>query len=240
MVSTVRSLARNHSSTGHSSVERHYRCVGIGVGPANLSLASLLYSHPEVPNLFLDKKDRFGWHDGQQIPDTSMQTSLFKDLVLLSDPTSSFSFLSYLHEQRKIYHFVNAQFDAIPRKEFRSYLEWVSRRNENIVFGEEVVAVEFDRSFVLYTNKRILTAENIAIGVGSQPWVPPPEQGKLGETQFHTTDFVNKAHGLGGKRVAVIGGGQSGAEVFLDLISRPANERPRRVIWIPPWELLPP
>ncbi|MCA1709886.1 MAG: lysine N(6)-hydroxylase/L-ornithine N(5)-oxygenase family protein, partial [Actinobacteria bacterium] len=124
----------------------HYRCVGIGVGPANLSLASLLHSHPEVSNLFLDKKYQFGWHDGQQIPDTSLQVSLFKDLVLLSDPTSPFSFLSYLHEQGKIYHFVNAQFDAVPRQEFRKYLEWASRMNENIAFGEEVIAVEFDRS----------------------------------------------------------------------------------------------
>src|SRR6266852_2394846 len=47
---------------------RHYSCVGIGVGPANLSLASLMQSHPEITNLFLDKKESFGWHDGQQIP----------------------------------------------------------------------------------------------------------------------------------------------------------------------------
>ena len=44
---------------------RHYRCVGIGVGPANLSLASLMHSRPEITNLFLDKKETFGWHDGQ-------------------------------------------------------------------------------------------------------------------------------------------------------------------------------
>lgn len=225
-------LDGNHSSTGCGAVVGPYRCVGIGAGPANLSLASLLHSHPEVSNLFFDKKHQFGWHDGQRIPDTSLQVSLLKDLVLLSDPTSSFSFLSYLHEQGKIYHFLNAQFDAVPRQEFRNYLEWASRRNENIIFGEEVIAVEFDRSFVVHTSNRVLTAENVVIGVGSQPWVPPAGQGELCETQFHVTDFVNKAHGLGGKRVAVIGGGQSGAEAFLDLISRLTDERPRRVTWI--------
>jgi hypothetical protein len=39
---------------------RHYRCVGIGVGPANLSLAALMHSHPEITNLFVDKKESFG------------------------------------------------------------------------------------------------------------------------------------------------------------------------------------
>src|SRR4051812_18382005 len=37
---------------------RHYRCIGIGVGPANLSLAALMHSHPEITNLFVDKKER--------------------------------------------------------------------------------------------------------------------------------------------------------------------------------------
>jgi lysine N6-hydroxylase len=33
-------------------------------------------------------------------------------------------------------------------------------------------------------------------------------------------------------RVGVVGGGQSGAEAFLDLVSRPAADLPRRVVWI--------
>ena len=232
MVSTVGAFGGTHGPGRQGPAQAHYRCVGIGVGPANLSLASLLHSHPEVPNLFIDKKDQFGWHDGQQIPGASLQVSLFKDLVVLSDPTSKFSFLSYLHDQGKIYHFLNAQFDAMPRQEFRNYLEWASRRNENITFGEEVLAVEFDQFFVVHTGRRIVTAENIVIGVGTRPWVPEPAQGKLGDTQLHVADFVHGAHGLGGKRVAVVGGGQSGAEAFLDLISRPARELPRRVTWI--------
>lgn len=210
----------------------HYRCVGIGVGPANLSLASLLHGCPDVSNLFLDRKDEFSWHDGQQVPGASLQVSLFKDLVVLSDPTSRFSFLSYLHEQGKIYHFVNAQFDAVPRQEFRNYLEWASRRNENIAFGEQVLAVDFDRHFVVHTTRGVVTAENIVLGVGTRPWVPELAHGLLGETQFHVADFVGRAQGLGGQRVAVLGGGQSGAEAFLDLISRSPGEIPRRVTWI--------
>jgi lysine N6-hydroxylase len=210
----------------------HYHCVGIGVGPANLSLASLLHGHQEVSNLFLEKNDRFGWHDGQQIPGATLQVSLLKDLVTLSDPTSRFSFLSYLHQRGRIYHFINAQFDAVPRQEFRNYLEWASQRNENISFGEEVLGVDFNGSFTVNTRDRTVIADNIVVGIGTQPWVPERVRGKLDDTQFHVADFVHRANDLGGQRVAVVGGGQSGAEAFLDLISRPAAQLPRRVSWI--------
>jgi lysine N6-hydroxylase len=211
--------------------KNHLSVLGIGVGPANLSLAALLYPHRDLPSLFLDRKAAFGWHDGQQIPGTTLQVSILKDLVSLADPTSKFSFLSYLHDQGRIYHFVNARFDAVPRQEFRNYLEWASWRMKNIVFGEEVRSVEFDGVFRVRTDERELTADNIAVGVGSQPWVPSAGRGWCSPSQFHVCDFVGKAVGLGGKRVVVVGGGQSGAEAFLNLISREGAELPSRVSW---------
>jgi lysine N6-hydroxylase len=212
---------------------RHFRCVGVGVGPANLSLASLLHGHPEVTNLFLDKVDRFGWHDGQQIPDVTLQVSMLKDLVSLSDPTNAFSFLAYLHDQGRIYHFINAQFPAIPRREFRNYLEWASQRNPNVAFGEEVLSVDFNGTdFIVTTTKRTVTAENVVVGVGNQPWVPQAAHPHLGEGQFHVGEFLDKARNLGGQRVCVVGGGQSGAEACLDLLNRPSDELPRRISWI--------
>ncbi|MFG2622049.1 lysine N(6)-hydroxylase/L-ornithine N(5)-oxygenase family protein [Streptomyces sp. NPDC048507] len=223
---------------GHESFRpgiTHFRCLGVGVGPANLSLASLLHSRPDVPNLFLDRKESFSWHDGQQIPGTTLQVSQFKDLVSLADPASPFSFLAYLHAKGRVYHFLNAQFDDVPRLEFRNYLAWASRRNENIVFGEGVREVGFDDGlgvFTVLTDQRALTAENVVVGVGSRPWVPPQGEGRLGPTQFHVADYLNAARDVGGKRVVVIGGGQSGAEAFLDLISRGGWELPRRVSWI--------
>jgi lysine N6-hydroxylase len=226
-----RSLTTNGPGRDPDLANGQYALIGVGVGPANLSLASLLHPHAEVTNLFLEKRDNFGWHDGQQVPGAGLQVSFLKDLVSLSQPTNPFSFLSYLHDQGKIYHFINAQFDAVPRQEFRNYFEWASRRNENIAFGEEVLAVDFDGVFVVHTSRRTLTANNIVVGVGNQPWVPP-EARELNETHFHVSDFVHHAKELGGKRVAVVGGGQSGAEAFLDLISRSGRELPRRVTWV--------
>jgi lysine N6-hydroxylase len=211
---------------------RHYHCVGIGVGPANLSLASLMHSHADVSNLFLDKNESFGWHDDQQLPDATIQVSMQKDLVTLSEPTNKFSFLSYLYEHGRIYHFLNAQFDAVPRQEFRNYMEWASRKNENVVFGQEVQSVDYADRFRIRTQCQTVTADNIVIGVGVQPRVPPQAQAYLGDRQFHVSEYLTKARGLGGLRVGVIGGGQSGAEAFLDLVSRAGSDLPRRVVWI--------
>src|SRR6185437_11187135 len=82
------------------------------------------------------------------------------------------------------------------------------------------------------TNSMTVTADNIAIGVGVQPTVPPAAAPHLGTRQFHVSEFMTKAKDLGGLRVGVVGGGQSGAEAFLDLLSRADRGLPRRVVWI--------
>ncbi|MFE5679547.1 lysine N(6)-hydroxylase/L-ornithine N(5)-oxygenase family protein [Streptomyces erythrochromogenes] len=220
--------------TASGAVDRasHLRLVGIGAGPANLSLAALLHGDSEQPNLFFDRKPRFTWHDAQMINGATLQVSIFKDLVSLSDPTNRFSFLSYLHEHGRIYHFLNAQFAEVPRTEFRNYLAWAAEKNENVVFSETVERVDFDGVFRVTTDRRQVTADNIAVGVGTVPWVPEFAFPHLGAGQFHVSQYLNHARKLAGKRVAVVGGGQSGAEAFLDLISRPESERPAWVSWI--------
>ncbi|NJP65293.1 lysine N(6)-hydroxylase/L-ornithine N(5)-oxygenase family protein [Streptomyces spiramenti] len=220
--------------TASGAVEQvsHLRLVGIGAGPANLSLAALLHGDSEQPNLFFDRKPSFTWHDDQLINGATLQVSIFKDLVSLSDPANRFSFLSYLHEHGRIYHFLNAQFSEVPRTEFRNYLAWAAEKNENVVFSESVERVEFDGVFRVTTDRRQVTADNIAVGVGTVPWVPEFALPYLGAGHFHVSRYLNHARGLAGKRVAVVGGGQSGAETFLDLISRPDSERPAWVSWI--------
>ncbi len=163
---------------------------------------------------------------------SSLQVTIFKDLVTLADPTSAFSFVSYLHEKGKIYHFLNAQFESVPRREFRNYLEWASDRNENINFGEAVLNVGFDGHFVVETEKRMVRAQNIAVGVGTEPDIPAFAHAHLGPTHIHVSEFGDKAKSLEYKSVAIIGGGQSGAEAFLDAISQPRKRAPSHITWI--------
>jgi lysine N6-hydroxylase len=226
------SAARNGPELSDGSVP-HLSCVGVGVGPANLSLASLMYAKPGLRGLFLERRPEFGWHDGQQMPDAALQVSMLKDLVSLTDPTSPFSFLAYLHDKGRIYHYLNARFDAVPRMEFRNYLAWAAARNPNVIFGEEVLAIDFDTVFRIQTSRRELTADHVCIGVGNPAWTPPPGQPFLADPRvFHVSDFTAKATDVTGQRVTVIGGGQSGAEAFLELINRPVDRLPRRVAWV--------
>ena len=209
-----------------------YQCVGIGIGPSNLSLASLLYPYKGLHSAFFDRKPEFAWHDGMYFPGATLQVAIFKDLVTLSDPTNRFSFISYLHAEGKIHHFLNARFESVPRREFRNYLKWASDANENVHFGEEVKHVRFDEHFIIETEKRCIHAENIAVGVGTEAHIPSFARNHIGSTQFHVSEYGNKAKSLKAKRVVIVGGGQSGAEAFLDVISRERDLLPKQVIWI--------
>ncbi|MEV0648334.1 SidA/IucD/PvdA family monooxygenase [Phytomonospora sp. NPDC050363] len=204
----------------------------MGVGPANLSLASLLHGRQDFPNLFLEQREKFGWHDGQLLHDASLQVSMLKDLVTLADPTNPFSFLSYLHSRGRMYHFINAQFEAVPRKEYRNYLEWACGRNENLAFGESVLSIGFDGDFIVETTRRLVIAANVVVGVGMRPWVPLHVAGSLGPSQFHAAEYLRHLDRLPGARVVVVGGGQSGAEIVLDLINRRDADLPRQVSWL--------
>jgi lysine N6-hydroxylase len=219
-------------TAGEAGPAGHFRLVGIGAGPANLSLAALLHGDREQPNLFLDRKPTFTWHDDQLITGATLQVSIFKDLVSLSDPTNRFSFMAYLHAHGRMYHFLNAQFAEVPRTEFRNYLRWAADTNENVVFSESVERIDFDGVFRITTDRRRVTADNIAVGVGTVPHVPDFAVPYLGQGHFHVSQFLSRAQELAGKRVAVVGGGQSGAEAFLDLVSRTPTERPAHVSWV--------
>ena len=90
---------------------------GIGIGPFNLSLAAQLDSIPTVSARFFERRREFAWHPGMMLPGVEMQTSILKDLVTATNPTSPWSFLAYLVAHRRFYQFLNAEYEAVPRTE---------------------------------------------------------------------------------------------------------------------------
>src|SRR5262245_13350481 len=96
------------SNRGHEI----YHVVGIGFGPSNLSLAIVLEEYGasglenEISSLFFERQSSFGWHRNMLLPLTTMQVSFLKDLVTLRNPTSSFSFIAYLHASGRLLQFV--------------------------------------------------------------------------------------------------------------------------------------
>ncbi|WP_067518679.1 lysine N(6)-hydroxylase/L-ornithine N(5)-oxygenase family protein [Endozoicomonas ascidiicola] len=190
---------------------------GLGAGPFNMSLAALLDSQPDVATRFFEKQTAFGWHPGLMLPGAHMQTSCLKDLVTAVQPTSPWSFLSFLVNQGRFYSFLSTEKMVISRTEFVEYLRWVSDSLDSVQFDTEIREVNFsDNHFVLKTNDRVYKARNLCLGTGKMPYVPECATPFLGAHCFHASSLMTRDINLAGKKVAVIGGGQTGAEVFLN------------------------
>ncbi|ACA19386.1 L-lysine 6-monooxygenase (NADPH) [Methylobacterium sp. 4-46] len=209
---------------------------GIGIGPFNLSLAAQADAVGDLDARFFEREPAFDWHPGMMLPGVSLQTSFLKDLVTATNPTSPWSFMAYLVAQKRFYEFLNADFAEVPRREFARYLAWVAARLPSLRIGTAVREVTFaEDSFVLACDGPRaggpVRARNLALGVGLRPAVPD-FAAKLPEPQwFHASKAAFALDRTAGRRVAVVGGGQSGAEIVLDLLGR-GRDAPARVDWI--------
>jgi lysine N6-hydroxylase len=205
---------------------------GVGIGPFNLSLAALADSTDSLTTRFFERSREFQWHPGLLFPESTIQVSHLKDLVTLADPTNPCSFLAFLAASGRLYRFINANFDRIPRVEFNQYLRWAAARLSNVEFGAEVRAITFDRtSFLIDVGGEQVRARNVILGTGLRPSLPECAIPFLGPSVFHASQYLLEERRMEGRRVAVIGGGQTGAEVVSHLLSDPSNT-PEEVYWI--------
>ncbi|GJD51497.1 L-ornithine N(5)-monooxygenase [Methylobacterium crusticola] len=212
--------------------------LGIGFGPSNLALAIALDEASRGRPLrtrFLEQQPRFRWHGGMLLPQSDMQISFLKDLVTLRDPTSPYTFVNYLHVHGRLVDFVNLKAFHPSRIEFNDYLAWVAGHFGDVCrYGERVVAVEaegplparrFRVTAVDADGRETRTrARALVLATGGTPNVPRAFAA-LGDAPqvFHASAYLDRVGGLSGRarpRVAVIGAGQTAAEIFLDLPSR--------------------
>jgi lysine N6-hydroxylase len=203
----------------------------VGVGPANLSLAALL-TPTDFNARFFERSADFQWHPGFLFPEATIQVSYLKDLVTLVDPTSPYTFLAFLHAQDRMYRFINRSESRVSRMEFNQYLRWVAGRLPNVEFGAEVLEVALrDDTFSVRLEGRILDTANIVLGTGLAPNIPAWARPYLGSEVFHSIDYLDHPLDVTGKAVAVVGGGQSGAEVVWHLLLDTAH-LPAQLSWI--------
>lgn len=206
---------------------------GVGVGPFNLSIAALLDHVQGIEARFFEKKQKFAWHQGLMFPGSILQTSFLKDLVTPVLPTSPHSFTAFLVEKKRFYDFLSGRFTGVTRMEFNEYLQWVSGRLESLVFGAEASAVHLDgnRLRLEFAGGQTELARNLIAGAGMMPFAPPCAAPHIGPDCFHAGTYLSQPRSFAGKRVAVIGGGQTGAEIVLDLLTR-SDGAPAHVSWI--------
>lgn len=202
--------------------------IAIGLGPFNLSLASLLHEKTELNYLFFEKKAQFDWHAGMQLPNTVLQVPFMADLVSMIDPTSPLSFLNYLKSQQRLYKFYFLEQPHIPRREYNHYCQWVADQLGHIQYQSTVkaiyaksegfeVVVEQGGRFIRYL------CRNLVIGSGNQPYLPEclrKLQQQVPEKCIHSAEYLTHKKSKLKGNVIVLGSGQSSAEVFLDLFDQ--------------------
>ncbi|KAG9246706.1 L-lysine 6-monooxygenase (NADPH-requiring)-domain-containing protein [Calycina marina] len=219
----------------------------IGFGPASLAIAIALQetsfkTRPKVS--FLERQLKFGWHAGMQLPGAKMQISFLKDLATPRNPQSKFTFLSYLYAKNRLNTFINLGTFLPSRKEYEDYLGWIAEQFEEqglVAYGQEVL--EVSPSIVSSDGKvtrfkvvsrdaatsKIITrlTKRVVIAVGGKPIIPA-EFPQHHPAVVHSSKYSTQVHSAlpdatKAYNIAVIGGGQSAAEIFNDLPSRYPN-----------------
>ncbi|WP_413574999.1 lysine N(6)-hydroxylase/L-ornithine N(5)-oxygenase family protein [Bdellovibrio sp. HCB290] len=197
-------------------MDQKYNLIGIGIGVFNLSLAALADKTAGVSSAFFDGKPYFDWHSEIMFSDSEMQTSFLKDLVMGADPTNPYSFMNYLVSNGLYYSFMNTNRSVVTRREFEMYCQWVSEKlKHRLNFASKIDEVSFkDGQFVVRSGDTIAKADNICIGTGLTPNVPDFAKDFIGPKVFHAKSQYLKTLDVTGKNVVVIGGGQTGIEIF--------------------------
>jgi lysine N6-hydroxylase len=210
----------------------HLDLVGIGAGPANLSLAALAEPINTLRCRFFERQDDLRWHPGLMLPGSVLQVSYLKDLVTLVDPTNRYTFLNFLARTGRLHRFASVPTQDVSRREFESYYRWAVRELDGVETGCEVRGVTHQKGvFRVSTSRGTYTAQHVAVGVGPVPVVPESAEEYLGKTVFHSSTFVEHLKDVPGRRVIVIGGGQSGAEVVAHLLNLPQRQAVRSLTW---------
>ena len=203
----------------------YYDAVGIGAGPANLSLAALLQARTDQTIALFDKAADSSWHSSLLHPGVRMQTSWMKDLVSLVDPTHKLSFLNYLVSEGRLFAMLNSQFDVIPRREYMRYLAWASGHVPNIHYRtpiDEVSFVEGEGFYAISGGAAVARSRHLVIGVGTRPMVPaglstlPEDRAFIAD---HLAMHLAAMSADLSAPVAVVGGGQTGVEAVLRLLA---------------------
>lgn len=208
-----------------------YDIACIGAGPANLSVAALGQHSTTLKMIVLEKEPEVSWHPYALYDESNLQTSCLEDLVTPVMPTNPLSFLNFLSNTGRITQFLCASDVVVSRREWEQYLQWCSKRIENLHTNEEVQEVGIrDSLFVIRSSVGEYFAKNISLGIGVVPHTPEWAKEHIGKRVFHAWDLTKHRPNLSGCRVVVVGGGQTSAEV-VDSILNDTYGRVGHLFW---------
>ncbi|MCA8276391.1 lysine N(6)-hydroxylase/L-ornithine N(5)-oxygenase family protein [Burkholderia sp. AU30280] len=209
----------------------------IGGGPANIAFAVALEECEQGERLesvvMLEKDDSISWHRNMLFDSAVSQVSFLKDLVTLRDPTSRFTFLNYLHEKGRLEEFVNLMSFFPYRREIADYLQWAADKltKTEVKYGQAVEEIQPVQNGdgtiqgwqVTTSTGTAYRAKRLVFGAGRDAHVPPLFAGIHSDRLFHSAQFLAQVERCDPEtvgKIAVIGGAQSGAEIFQACIEK--------------------
>ncbi|MGZ8178377.1 lysine N(6)-hydroxylase/L-ornithine N(5)-oxygenase family protein [Williamsia sp. SKLECPSW1] len=206
--------------------------LAVGCGPFNLGLAALSSTVDDIDLLVVDSRPEFRWHPGLMFDDATLQVSFLSDLVSLVDPTHPMSFLAYMADVDRLYPFLVRENFFPTRREYEAYLLWAldricARRPSSVRFSTQVEEVHWDEEDEMFSVvvssdgvRSTIRAGHVVVGVGTEPSVPRSLTLDAGADRvLHSGEYLHhRDRVLGSDAVTVVGSGQSGAEIVIDLV----------------------
>jgi L-ornithine N5-oxygenase len=205
--------------------------LGVGFGPANLSLAiALQEDSPRATAFFLEAERNPVWQGGMLLDGSDMQNHPCRDLATLRNPRSHYSFLNYLFEQGRLLEHLNLPLEFPLRKEYAQYIQWATNQfRTQVGFGVQVTEIAIadvdgmPGYVVTCSDGSCRRGRALVLGTGRTPFVPSPFDKLDSPRVCHLTQYLPTVRQLRQTppgSVAVIGGSQSAVEIVLDLASR--------------------
>jgi L-ornithine N5-oxygenase len=217
-----------------------------GTDPSLQNIPGLQSRVPKVA--FLEKQSQFAWHAGMLLPGAKMQISFMKDMATMRNPRSEFTFINYLHQKNRLVEFANLNTFLPVRVEYEDYMRWCAGWFEDVVsYSQEVTKVMPEKltngeiaAFRVVSRNTVTgrtetrRTKHVVIAAGGRPNIPKPFPTNHPRV-VHSSKFSYMSRELlkdhnAAYTIAVVGNGQSAAEIFDFLHANYPNSRTRLLI----------
>jgi L-ornithine N5-oxygenase len=201
-----------------------------GTDPSLAHVPGLQGRAPKVA--FLEKQEQFAWHAGMLLPGAKMQITFMKDMATMRNPRSEFTFINYLHQKNRLVEFANLNTFLPARVEYEDYMRWCASWFDEVVsYGQEVVKVNPEKSangdidYFTVVSRNTQTGhletrrtKHVVIAAGGRPNIVAPFPQNHPKV-IHSSKFSYMSKQVlsdhqAPYKVAVVGNGQSAAEIF--------------------------
>ncbi|MEW6642395.1 MAG: SidA/IucD/PvdA family monooxygenase [Pseudomonadota bacterium] len=212
-----------------------------GFGPAGISLAAALADWREAAGRddshqvrFLERNAGPSWQPGLLVRGADINHNFLRDFATPRDPRSRFTFVNYLKQSGRLYHFGHLG-GRVARTDWDAYVRWTAGQLADYVTYSQTVesvapyptAGDPDLLLVKTQSTSYLTRAMV-LATGPTPHIPELFRPHLGDRVFHSARFLQQLSTFDRDNdltFTVIGSGQSAGEVVLHLYDRFANAR---------------